>query len=243
MPISILKKINRNHSRGILQRLRNNQSGTVLIEFAFAMPIFMGLGMYGSETSMVAITNTRISQAALNLADNASRLGQTDTGVITPTITESDIINVLKGTEIQSKGLKLFENGRVIISSLEVTSSGQQFIRWRRCKGMRDIDSNYDDDKNNDNITDPAFIGMGQEDEEAKAVGNSAVMFVEVEYVYQPLFGNLFMQKPILRQEAAFNIRDQRNLPAGLFNDLRPVSDAATCNKLDMTLKSDFPPS
>ncbi len=235
MTISILKKIDRSHLQGILQRLKSNQSGTVLIEFAFAVPVFMGLGMYGSETSMVAVTNTRVSQAALNLADNASRLGQVDTGVITPTITESDIVNILKGTEIQSKGLKLFENGRVIISSLEATATGQQFIRWRRCKGMRDIDSNYDDDKNDDNVTDTTFVGMGREDEEAKAVGNSAVMYVEVEYLYQPLFGNLFMQNPTLRQEAAFNIRDQRNLNAGLFNNLNPTSDAATCDKLDAT--------
>ncbi len=235
MSISILKKINRNHLQGILRRLKTNQSGTVLIEFAFAVPIFMGLGMYGSETSMVAITNTKISQAALNLADNASRLGQVDTGVITPTITESDIVNILKGTEIQSKGLKLFENGRVIISSLEATPTGQQFVRWRRCKGLRDIESKYDDDKNNDSVTDSSFIGLGRENEEAKAVTNSAVMFVEVEYVYQPLFGNLFLQNPTLRQEAAFNIRDQRNLPAGLFNDLNPTSKAATCDKLDAT--------
>ena len=235
MTLSISSKLNRSHFSDMLRRVISNQSGTVLIEFAFAVPVFMGLGMYGSETSMVAITNTKVSQAALNLADNTSRLGQVDSGVITPTITESDIVNSLIGTKIQSKGLDLFENGRVIISSLESMPAGQQFIRWRRCKGMRNVQSKYDDDINDDNITDTTFIGMGAVGAEAKAVPNSAVMYVEVEYQYQPLFGNLFMQNVVLRQEAAFNIRDQRNLVNGLFNDLNPTSKAATCNKLDAT--------
>lgn len=218
---------------GSIHRLRNNQSGTVLIEFAFAVPVFMGLGMYGSETSMVAISNMKVSQAALNLADNASRLGQVDSAVITPTITESDIKTTFTGTKMQTSGLKLLENGRIILSSLESTNTGQQFIRWRRCKGMRNVASAYNDDVDNNGVTDTTFTGMGSGTSKVQAPTTSAVMFVEVEYVYQPIFGPLFVKNAILRQDAAFNIRDQRNLAAGLFNDVGVNAD--TCDKFNAT--------
>jgi hypothetical protein len=225
-------------SRGLLSRLRGNQSGTVLIEFAFAVPVFMGLGMYGSETSMVAISNMKVSQAALNLADNASRLGQVDSGVITPTITESDIKTTFMGTKLQTSGLKLLQNGRVILTSLESmpngTPDGQQFIHWRRCKGMRNVGSAYNDDLDNNGVTDTTFTGMGKGASLVKAPIGSAVMFVEVEFVYQPIFGNLFVKDAILRQDAAFNIRDTRNLSAGLGNDVA-ADKKDTCDKFDAT--------
>ncbi len=223
-------------SRGLLAKLRSNQSGTVLIEFAFAVPVFMGLGMYGSETSMVAISNMKVSQAALNLADNASRLGQVDTG-IPVTIAESDIKTVFYGTKIQTSGLKLLENGRIILSSLEAkpngTPDGQQFIRWRRCKGVRNVGSAYNDDLNNDGVTDTTFTGMGKGTSKVIAPITSAVMFVEVEFKYKPIFGPLFVKDMVLRQDAAFNIRDKRNLSGGLSPDVGTNAD--TCDKFNAT--------
>jgi Flp pilus assembly protein TadG len=221
------------YNSGILHRLRRSQSGVVLIEFAFAVPVFMGLGMYGSETAMVAVTNMKVSQAALNLADNASRLGQVDTGVITPTITESDIVTIFMGTKLQTGGIKLLENGRIILSSLESTAAGQQFIRWRRCKGIRNVASAYNDDIDGNGVTDTTFTGMGKGTSKVQSTPTSAVMFVEVEYVYQPIFGPLFVKNAVLRQDAAFNIRDQRNLAAGLFNDVG--TNSPTCNKFTAT--------
>jgi hypothetical protein len=232
---SIVKKLHRNKFGQNLSKLKSNQSGTVLIEFAFAVPIFMGLGMYGSEVSMMAINNMKVSQTALNLADNASRLGQVDNGTITPIITEQDILTVYKGAELQSKGLKLFKQGRIILSSLESTPGGQQFIRWRRCKGVRNFSSAYSDDSNGDGTTDTSFNGMGSAANRATALPNSAVMFVEIEYEYKALFGEIFVKKRLLKQEAAFNIRDNRNLGAGLLNNLTPASKAATCDKFTDT--------
>lgn len=226
------------------QRLQKNQSGLAVIEFAFSMPVLMGLGMYGTETANFALANMKVSQAALNLADNASRLGQTDNGIATPTITESDVMQVLAGTIIQSENIDLAQNGRIILSSLEVTGT-QQFIRWQRCKGIRNITTSYDDDTNDNGVTDTSFTGMGAPGAVVRASANSAVMFVEVEYSYQGLFGDMFIGERVLRQEAAFNIRDDRNLTAGLANDVdtpstidpetNAASNAASCLKFDAT--------
>lgn len=216
-------------------KLRRNQSGLALTEFAMSMPIFMGLGMYGTETAYRAVAQMQVSQAALALADNASRIGQTGNLAIQPTIQDSDIVEALVGTRLQTQNLDLLENGRVILSSLEVQriaaqgNRAQQYIRWQRCKGMRNFTSAY---AAGVNTTNSAFTGVGPTGG-VRAIEGSAVMYVEIEYKYQPLFGDLFAEGIVMNQEAAFTIRDDRNLANGINNDLNPTSLAATCNKFD----------
>jgi Flp pilus assembly pilin Flp len=224
--------------RAAFNRLRRNESGVALVEFAYTLPIFIGVGMYGTETAHRAVADMQVSQAALALADNAGRMGQTGNGNIAPTIQESDVIEALTGTRLQTQNLDLLQNGRVILSSLEVrtitsgsASRQQQFIRWQRCKGTRDFTSDY---VNGINTSNAAFTGVG-ENGNVRAVTNSAVMFVEIQYAYKPLFGDMFAGGVIINQDAAFTIRDDRNLAGGLNNDMTPSSLAATCDKFDAT--------
>ena len=58
-----------------LLRLASARSGVAMLEFALALPIVIGVGAYGLEVSNLALLNLRVSQIALNLADNASRVG------------------------------------------------------------------------------------------------------------------------------------------------------------------------
>lgn len=220
-----------------LGRLRRSQSGLALTEFALSIPIFTGLGMYGTETAYRAVAQMQVSQAALALADNASRMGQTGMGGVQPTIQDSDVIEALTGTRLQTENLDLLENGRVILSSLEVREitdpdgdeRDQQFIRWQRCKGTRNVASAY---AAGVMTTDEDFTGVG-ETGGVRAVDGSAVMYVEIEYAYQPLFGDMFAQGAVIRQEAAFNIRDDRNLAAGLNNDVG--TNRALCTVFNAT--------
>ena len=57
----------------LLQRLGRDQRGAALMEFAFTAPLVLALGLYGVEMGNQALTHMRLSQIALNLADNASR--------------------------------------------------------------------------------------------------------------------------------------------------------------------------
>lgn len=198
-----------------VKKLRDDKSGVAMVEFAVSLPFFVGIGMYGIEISNMSIVNMSLSQTALNLADNASRLGQTDGGIVTPTITENDVLQVLEGARIQSRNLNLFQNGRIIISSLETNADDDQEIRWQRCKGLYQFDSIYGPEGTN-GTDDSTFMGMGRAGREVEATTGTAVMFVELRYDYKPLFGTLFMKERIFSQEAAFNIRDDRNLSAGL---------------------------
>lgn len=231
-----------NNSKGnqsfasFLRRLKLDQSGLAVTEFAFSLPIFLGIGMFGSESAFLFAANTAVSQAALTLADNASRLGQNGTGTGTPTITDADVKQALDGLRLQTNKIGLLENGRVILSSLEVgnNSAGvpRQFIRWRRCLGLRMDVSDYGG-PSTPNTAPASFQGLGPSTARVQAVANTAVMFVEIEYRYQPLFGEAFLAETILRQEAAFNIRDDRNLGAGLVNNIGTA--ATTCNKFTVS--------
>ncbi len=220
----------------ILNKLIRNQKGVAMTEFAISLPFFIGVGMYGIELSNMSIVNMAVSQTALNLSDNASRLGQTDGSIITPTITEHDVLSTFAGANIQGRALNLFENGRLILTSLELDSNNNQLVRWQRCKGLRNINSRYGTEGTNGTDT-PAFVGMGPVGREVLATNGTAVMFVEIEYEYTPLFGTLFVQNRVFRQEAAFNIRDSRNLAAGLAPSPSGVSSGppATCDQFTAT--------
>ncbi|SIN98666.1 hypothetical protein SAMN02745824_2542 [Parasphingorhabdus marina DSM 22363] len=210
---------------GILTRLARNKSGLALTEFAYALPIFTGLGMFGLETANLTLTSLRVSQAALNLSDNASRMGQAIANSTSRTVYESDVNQMLTGLGLQAGDIEILERGRVILSSLERNGDGGQWIHWQRCKGKANYQSDYGTEDTG--ATGTSFAGMGEAGNEVTASDGTAVMFVEIIYEHEPLFGDLFYQNKIIRHEAVFNIRDNRNLGAGVVADGEP---AATCN-------------
>lgn len=216
---------------GLLKRLRKDRRGFALTEFALSLPILMGLGCFGLEISNMAIINMQLSQAALSLADNASRLGQTNSGLVSPTITESDVMRIFRGTALQGSNLDLLTKGRVILSSLELDGNNKQLIRWQRCKGKYNATAAYGGEGKN-GTTDSQFTGMGATGSKVTAVFDTAIMFVELEYKFEGLFGDLFISPRTIRQEAAFNIRDDRNLAAGLGDNGGPK---ALCSKFNDT--------
>lgn len=193
---------------GQARRLRRDESGASLIEFALVLPLLMTLGFYGTEVAFMAIANMQVGQIASSVADNASRLGQTDNSAVTPSVTQTDIDSVMTGAMVEGESIGFAANGRIILSSLERNAeTGRQYIHWQRCRGALKSASHYG--KEGATVT-----GMGNP--AITAVSGSAVMFVEVTYTYKPLFGAMFVTTPTFRREAAFLIRDDRNLNAGV---------------------------
>ena len=189
-----------------------------MVEFALVLPVLLTLGLFGTEVARLATTKMKVSQIALSLADNASRLGQTDNSTVTPTVSETDVDAVISGALRQGLGIDFEANGRVILSSLEYDEDeDKQYIHWQRCQGDLDRDSNYGNDTDMNGINGPEIIGMGKGTTKITAQEGSAVMYVEVFYQYQPLFENSFGSGVReFREEAAFVIRDDRNLTPGL---------------------------
>ena len=214
--------------RQFADQLQRAKEGIAFVEFALSLPIFMGLGMYGSEVAYLTLQRTNLEQVTVAIADNASRMGATLNDDIATTIFERDVNQLMIGTEIQGSSLDIFKNGRVIVSSLEQNDKGKQKIAWQRCRGILDEVSSYGLEGTNGSTT-PKFKGMGKKNGVVTAPSRDAVMFVEVVYRYEPLFGSLFLGDNIrLHEEAAFNVRDNRDLDTGLRDD---GTKSYKCNK------------
>lgn len=197
--------------RRLMERLRADRSGMALVEFAYSLPLLTAVGLYGAEVANYATVKMRISQTALALADNASRIGEN--GVLQDIkIYESDINDILTGATYSDADLNLAGNGRVILSSLTQNSSGGQWIQWQRCTGaLTSHASSYGDQ--GDGITGTSFPGMGPTGKEITASSGTAVMFAEIAYTYQPLFSDAWIPGPtVMTAIAAFNVRDDRDL-------------------------------
>ncbi|BBC73061.1 conserved hypothetical protein [Altererythrobacter sp. B11] len=195
--------------RNALHRLRRDESGLALIEFAYSLPILMVLGLGGIELANYAITHMRVSQLAISLADNSSRFKEELVGS-NPIIREYDVEQAFMGAEKQASGLDFAEHGRMILSSLERNSSGGQWIHWQRCAGEAPYSSTYGEE--DDGKYGTGMTGMGPPDRRVAAEQDYAIMFVEVFYDYQPIaFGELLPSGPI-HKIAAMYVRDDRDL-------------------------------
>jgi len=195
--------------------LANDRSGIAYVELALVMPVLLTLCLYGTEIAYMSSINMQVSQMATSVADNASRIGQTDNSGVTPTVTEGEVDSVLGGAILQGRGINFAEHGRVILSSLERDSdSGRQYIHWQRCRGDLDMSSSYGPEGYG--LNGPELEGMGKEGSLITASNNSSVMFAEVFYRYEPLFGDMFVGNIEFKHEMAFETRDDRNLEPGV---------------------------
>lgn len=213
-----------------LRRLARARSGVVAIEFAFALPVLSVLGMYGIEVAYMASVNMQISQIALQVADNASRMEQTNNTVVAPTVSEASLTSVMTGAVKSGQNFKLAQNGRVILSSLERDpTTGKQFIHWQRCAGSLLVPSRYGNDSTNNGLNGATLTGMGSGTGTIQAPAGIAVMFVEVFYDYRGIFGTLFVRNMRFRQEAAYLVRDSRDLRASNVSGITGTGSTTAC--------------
>lgn len=198
------------------RRILKDRTAVSATEFAIVMPVFMILGMYGTEVAWMTIANMQVSQVAVSLADNASRLGQNDNSGVTPTIAGIDVQGILSGALLEGETLDLKDNGRVIVSSVETKpSNGKQYIHWQECSGKLNKSSK----KGQPDLV-GAVLGTLSGVTVGKAVvtapANSAVMVAEVWYEHKGLFGTMFIKPTLMYEEAAVVVRDDRNTGPGL---------------------------
>lgn len=232
--------------RSTARKLGRSTSGLAMLEFAFAMPIVLGVGSYGVEICNLALLNLRVSQIAMALADNASRVGSYDP-LSTQQLREVDVNDVLFGVRKQGESIKLTTQGRVILSSLENVRQSYdtgvvQRIHWQRCVGLKNgagYDSSYGTTSTSAGTTELsgdagtlAPNGMGDPGSQVLAPPESGVMFVEINYLTKPLFGTWLTSPTRIHYIASFIVRDRRNFKK-LFNPSPEVAVGSkmTCNR------------
>ena len=216
-----------------VRAIGRDTSAVAMVEFAFAAPLVLAMGLFGTETANFTITHMQISQIAMQVADNASRVGESDV-LVSKRVFENDINGVLVGAEKLGDNYRIYERGRVIISSLQdndLEGGGKgQTIRWQRCRGALEHVSSYGVE--GVGAGDSSFKGMGdapQWKDRIRAADGTAVMFVEVAYVYEPITPFEFFGDTNIQYTAAFNVRDSRDL-TDLYQT-NPASPVADCGE------------
>jgi hypothetical protein len=225
-----------------LQRLARDRSGVALIEFAYALPIVLGLGCYATECANIVIMNERVNQIALSLADNASRVGdmQSDNS---SQLREIDVNDALTAARLQGAKWGLTQYGRITLTSLE-EHNGQQYIRWQRCIGVKkgtNYDSRYGTATTDSGLQPwpsapgKQVAGMGDAGAVVTAPPDSGVMFVEINYDYQPVVGSSWIPDGfmLLHYNASFIVRDKRSF-SQLYNPA-PTATKYTCDRYTTT--------
>lgn len=227
--------------RTLPARLRADRRGLALLEFALTLPLVLAVGGWGIELSSLALCNLRVSQYALNLADNASRVGLDQAAGVT-NMRETDANDALQGARLEGASINLTTNGRITLTSLEnvqqsYDSARVQRVHWQRCLGVMSgtgYDSTYptvpitagsDGSKANAGLT---VTSYGPAANPVTAPNDTGVMFVEVNYLYKPLFGSLYVSPTIVHYVASFIVRDNRSF-VQIYN-LAPAATPSTCN-------------
>jgi hypothetical protein len=226
----MFKKISTRRRRS-LKSLRANESGVALIEFGLALPIMMTLLVSGTEIANYSIANTQVSQIALQVADNASRIGE-GLPLNKKEISETQINDLLTGAGIHAGRLDIYgtyeewENGasttkprgRIIISSLEMMDKAdpadpdEYEIKWQRCRGQAtDYAANFGI------VSKPSGMnmdGIGPVGREVKAPDGVPIIFTEIHYRYNPIFfsENALMGYRDINAIGAMMVRDDRDL-------------------------------
>jgi len=220
---------------GRFRQLWADTAATSMLEFALAAPLLMTIGLLGAEAANRAVVQMRVNQLAVLIADNASRVGENSLlGEIE--LYESDVNDIFYGAKMQAGDhYDLYENGRVVLSSLEVLkdTDDQQYIHWQRCKGKLNHSSSYGEEGDGQFST---ITGMGPAGEEIYAFEDEAVMFVELAYTYRPLVSDLFDDKEPIIAIAAFNVRNNRDLSGVKQRDDANPDPVSACDTFD-----DFP--
>lgn len=219
--------------RKFLKRLRDDNSGLALVEFAVSLPVFMSLTIGGFETANYAYVHMRLNQLTIETADGAARMGEGEI-LASKTIDEAQINDVFAGTirqgesillggehEYQDPGtgdLVLRGNALIILSSVEPVADFDEDapkyrIRWQRCIGTADhFEPEYGTVEDADEID-----GVGPATRLAVPPSDGALMFVETHYFFRPVILNGFSQlgEQSITKTASMVVRDVRDYTGG----------------------------
>lgn len=206
--------------------LVKDTSGLALVEFAFAAPLLLTLGMSGMETANLAIAHLQVSQVAMLAADNASR--------VRSSIDEADIREIFTGVHLTGNSIDFSPNARVILSNLEhngkLGSDEGQWIRWQRCYGSNTTySSSFGAEGDGENDASLA-AGIGPTGKKIQATTASAVNFVEVIYDYKPLITDKIFGNVVIRYQSAFVARERTDHALKNASSI-PNSDLWKCDR------------
>lgn len=198
-----------------VKKLINDASGVALIEFAYAMPVVLSVGLYGMEAANKANTHLRLSEIVTTVADATSR--------VRVTVSEDDMDEIFSGAKSIGSAVDFANRGRVIVSSVQPIDNGgspatqtNNKIRWQRCFGANSANSSYGLQGDNVGLT-----GIGPTARKISTSMNSEMIYVELVYQYQPMINFFGFGAETINLTRAMTVRDRTT------NDIQAGSTTA----------------
>jgi hypothetical protein len=208
----------------LINKLRKNESGAVLFEFAITFPMFIGLCFTGIEFVSFMNAHMKVSQLNHMIADNTAR--------VRDRITEASFKEIEAQIKQNDVGKKLLEKGRVKISivttNLDTTTNlTDNKILDQRCFGNQTFQATKTYGKKNDVL----LSGIGATGSKIAATDSNSVVYVETYFDYDPvfyseaLFADKFQfldQKFTIHYTTAASVRDRRDQRIQLIPSITP---------------------
>lgn len=165
--------------RQFLTRLAKERSGLALVEFALALPLFLGFVLAGIEMANYVMANNRTQRLATMAADLVAQSGAGAIGA-----SEAQIYDLFSALDLTAQPFDLRNDGRIVITAVKGTDQNddgavESRILWQR------FDGNY--------VVTPA-VGCSQSTSIAALPGNRVMALdellfhVQVTYRYRPVF-------------------------------------------------------
>jgi hypothetical protein len=202
--------------RRMIPRLKADRTGVVAVEFAISLPLVLTVITYGAEAANLAYSTQLVGDITTQAGDSIARVRNA--------VTEDDVTEALNGVKTLGDSIKFAANGRIIVSSLQPVLDGSgdvvdQRIRWQRCKGALARTSSY-------GVADDLLgtAGMGPTGRQIAAAQDTEIIFVEVQYDYQPLVSSKLFGTRTISQVAALTVRDRTA------NDLVNTGTSSLCS-------------
>ena len=163
-----------------IRQLKGSCSGVTAVEFALALPLFLGIMISGVEISWLMMANMKVQRLATMTADLIAR-----DGASTSRISEAQIYDILSAMNVAASPLDVRTRGRVIISAVLGEDTGTDRlpdvnrIKWQRFDGGLTSASPIIGCVTANNIT----TGVGRQLKLAEPLYH-----VQVTYEYEPIY-------------------------------------------------------
>lgn len=108
--------------RELFQRVRKDQRGGIMLEFAFAMPVMIGLLLGGVEFARFALVNQKMERVTSFVGDFVARAEALD---------EADFDDYFAAAQQLSVPFELFTAGNIVVTSVTGESTGPEVL-WQQ---------------------------------------------------------------------------------------------------------------
>ena len=186
-----------------LRALAGCRRGVSAVEFALALPLFVGLMGTGIEISFLLLAQMKVQRLATMTADLVARDGASD-----QRLSEAQIYDILYAMDVAASPLDIREQGRVIVSAVmgqDENDDGEgdaNQIMWQRFDGSL--------------TSAPQLIGCWSISDVTNGIprqlnAGEPLFHAQVSYTYEPVFSSTVVRwmqvPPVITRTATFRGR------------------------------------